>query len=74
MTREGWKRVVESAVQNADKGDVSSLDLLVTLLTEQDQAKEEIRRLGFGVTGMPWLDMVDEIREYVQSHPKRGRS
>lgn len=61
MIKEGWRQTVREAVQRANEGEPTQLALLVELLTEQDQAKQELRELGYGCTGMPWLDVVKEI-------------
>jgi len=36
--------------------------LMAKLLYEQDAAKQALRELGYGCTGMPWADVVEEIR------------
>lgn len=57
MTAEGWAEVVTKAM-----GDRDTMALLVALLVEQDEAKHRLREMGFGVTGTPWPQVVDEIR------------
>lgn len=74
MTQQGWRQIVIEAVRRADDGDPKLLDLTAQVLAEQDRAKHKIRELGFGCTGMPWSEMYDEIRQYVDSHPTRDRS
>lgn len=61
MTAEGWRALVLQAVYRRENGDHEPFDLVVHLLTEQDQAKEGLRRLGFGVIGTPWSEVVAEI-------------
>lgn len=56
MTAKGWTDLVTKAIGNPD-----TMALLVRLLVEQDEAKHRLREMGFGVTGTPWLQMVDEI-------------
>lgn len=68
MTREGWMLAILEAVERAKSGDDELLNLMATLLREQDQSKHELRELGFGCMGMPWLDMVQEIRDYKNGH------
>lgn len=63
MTRAGWRHAVLEAVKRHEAGDSVLLDLMADLLREQDQAKHQLREIGFGVTGTPWLDMVDEVRD-----------
>jgi hypothetical protein len=61
MTLDGWKRVVLHATDDLD-----SIDLLAKLLYEQDQAKESLRRLGYGVTGTPWPDVIAEVDAHMR--------
>jgi hypothetical protein len=56
MTAKGWADLVTKAISDPDM-----MALLVRLLVEQDEAKHRLREMGFGVTGTPWLQMVDEI-------------
>lgn len=56
MTLQGWTEAVERA-----KTDEEMAALIARLLYEQDQAKEALRRKGYGCIGMPWLEMVDEV-------------
>jgi hypothetical protein len=72
MTKEGWRCAVIEAVQNADEGNDELLKLLVHLLTEQDQAKQALRDLGYGCTGMPWADVVEEIRDGARRADSEG--
>lgn len=68
MTVEGWKMLVLHAVSRYIAGDVEPLDLLALLLNEQDEAREQLRRLGFGCTGMPWPQVVNEIETMREVH------
>lgn len=61
MTAEGWKHALLLAVQQAEHGKPMTLDLLAQLLEEQDTAKEKLRRKGYGVTGTPWAQVVEEV-------------
>jgi hypothetical protein len=62
MTAEGWRSLVFQAIDRHDRhGDPEPLNLLVQLLVEQDQAKQALREIGFGCTGMPWAEVVREI-------------
>jgi hypothetical protein len=63
LTREGWRELVLAAVRRFNSGDDEMLDLLSTLLEEQDNAKQALRTLGYGCCGMPWADVVAEIEE-----------
>lgn len=63
MTAEGWREAVLAAVSRAAAGDPTLLELMARLLAEQDRAKQELRDIGFGCCGMPWLDVVEEIRQ-----------
>lgn len=56
MTAEGWREAVMRASHDA-----VLFDLLVALLTEQDAAKEALRVKGYGVTGTPWREVVQEV-------------
>jgi hypothetical protein len=56
MTTKGWTDLVTKAIGNPD-----TMALLVRVLVEQDEAKHRLREMGFGVTGTPWAEMVDEI-------------
>jgi hypothetical protein len=62
MTEAGWKEAILEAVRRAETGDRTLLNLMALLLTEQDQAKQQLRELGYGCIGMSWLDVVAEIR------------
>ncbi len=63
MTFEGWQdTVIDAAKRYLDDGDETLLVLLAQLLTEQDAAKEALKRLGYGCTGTPWPEVVEEIR------------
>jgi hypothetical protein len=64
MTRDGWRELVRSAHHNAPL-----LELLAELLAEQDAAKERLRRLGFGVCGMPWSDVIEEVAARANEEP-----
>lgn len=63
MTVEGWKQAVMDAVREADQGYSYRLDLLAMLLNEQDEAKNELSRRGYGVMGTPWSQVVREVPE-----------
>lgn len=56
MTAQGWTNLVTKAISDSD-----TMALLVRVLVEQDEAKHRLRGMGFGVTGTPWLQMVDQI-------------
>lgn len=61
MTQDGWRAAIIKAVRDADAGDRTFLDLMASLLTEQDQAKNRLRELGYGCTGTPWPRVIDEV-------------
>jgi hypothetical protein len=61
MTREGWRECAIEAVRRADAGEPAMLDLLARLLEQQDDAKEALRRKGYGCIGRPWPDVVLEV-------------
>jgi hypothetical protein len=61
MTLDGWKLVVLHAAD-----DVGRRDLLAKLLYEQDQAKESLRRLGYGVIGTPWPKVIAEVDAHMR--------
>jgi hypothetical protein len=61
MTAEGWRDIVREAVVRHDGGDDELLTLVARLLAEQDDAKEALRQVGFGCTGMPWPELVRDI-------------
>lgn len=61
MTREGWKQSIAQAVNDALNGDASLVDLLASLLEEQDNAKASLQNKGYGCCGIPWVDLVEEI-------------
>lgn len=61
MTKEGWREVILNATRKNDTGDSSALELLAQLLYEQDEAKNSLREKGYGCTGMPWAETVDEV-------------
>jgi hypothetical protein len=67
MTDDGWHDAIRRAAH-----DRVLLDRLAQLLTEQDAAKEDLRRLGYGVTGTPWPLVIQEIanlgRRSVHAH------
>jgi hypothetical protein len=65
MTRDGWRELVIHAMRLNDLGDPANLDLLAKLLTEQDQAKQGFRDLGFGCIGASWRQVVQEVREFI---------
>lgn len=48
MTAEGWRMLVRLAVEKADRGDPSGLDLLVRHLVDVDKAKQIFRDKGYG--------------------------
>ena len=66
MTYEGWQLAVLKAADDHADGDDTMLDLVARLLTEQDEAKNRLRHLGFGWCGLPWAGVVDEIEEQTQ--------
>jgi len=59
MTVEGWRDVIQQAF-----GDPARAALLAQLLAEQDHAKDRLRAMGFGVTGTPWRNVVEEIASW----------
>jgi hypothetical protein len=61
MTAEGWRAALFQAIEAFRGGDPRAVDLLVQILVEQDQAKQALREVGFGCTGMPWADVVRDI-------------
>jgi hypothetical protein len=64
MTKDGWRTaVLQAANRYQVGGDSRSLDLLVQLLAEQDEAKARLSEAGFGVTGTPWARVVDEVKD-----------
>jgi hypothetical protein len=56
MTLKGWQAAVEKA-----KRDPEMARLMAQLLFEQDKAKNALREKGYGCTGMPWHQMVEEV-------------
>jgi hypothetical protein len=63
MTAEHWRDLAVLAVRRYETGDPELLDLLARLLEEQEQARYELREIGFGCIGRPWLGIVADIRE-----------
>jgi hypothetical protein len=63
MTKDGWRMAVLQAANRHQDGDSRSIDLLVQLLAEQDEAKARLSEAGFGVTGTPWARVVDEVKD-----------
>jgi hypothetical protein len=63
MTQQGWKEAVLKAADDHERGDDVMLELLSKLLEEVDDAKEQLRRKGYGCTGMPWRNMINEVPE-----------
>jgi hypothetical protein len=61
MTADGWRQTIVQVVDASRCGEDRGLDLLAQLLVEQDQAKQALRKVGFGCIGMPWADVVHEI-------------
>jgi hypothetical protein len=57
MTEQGWRECVRKTAS-----DPVLADLMAKLLYEQDQAKQALRELGYGCSGMPWLDVIAELR------------
>lgn len=69
MTRDGWAEVVLNAAEKHCDGDDSALNLLAKLLEEVDDAKQRLREIGFGVTGTPWPDIIEQIADLVDCQP-----
>jgi hypothetical protein len=61
MTETGWRNLVLKTFDEFRAGHTESFELLIALLHEQDQAKNRLREKGYGVTGMPWIEMVEEV-------------
>lgn len=62
MTADGWRLIVlGAAYSNNENDDPAKLDLLASLLAQQDEAKERLRELGYGCIGSTWSDVVREI-------------
>lgn len=61
VTRDGWKGLVLQVVNMHDNGHPEPLDRLATILEEQERAKFELHLKGYGVTGSPLSDIIDEI-------------
>lgn len=61
MTAEGWRDAIVQAVDASRCGEHHALTLLVQILVEQDEAKQALRQVGFGCTGMPWAEVVRDI-------------
>jgi hypothetical protein len=58
-----WREIVEDAVAHASAGDRTSLDMVVRLLAEQDDARHRLRAMGYGCIGRPWAGIVDDIED-----------
>lgn len=61
MTEEDWIRTVLSA---AARGDRDTLIRFGRIAHEADEVKLKLRKLGFGVTGTPLRETVDELLVY----------
>jgi len=61
MTQDGWKLLILNAVRDKENGDDHSFVLLSKLLEEQDTARHLLRQKGYGMTGMGFIDMVNEV-------------
>jgi hypothetical protein len=63
MTKFGWRDAVKTAIWKSDVlGDNRLLDMLCELLEAQDTAKDTLGKLGYGCTGAPWAQVVEEVR------------
>jgi hypothetical protein len=58
MKRDEWREMVIEAVHQKDG---ALLDSIAGLLERQEQAKQRLRDLGYGVTGMDLLELVEEV-------------
>lgn len=56
-----WMSIVRNAVREDEAGDPSSLALLAKFCAEADDAKQELRRLGYGWTGLGLRATVDLV-------------
>jgi len=65
MTRDDWKKFIRDTVYDADVGDYEALDLLAQVLEEQNLAKQKLRGMGFGCTGMGLLETVGEVQGFL---------
>jgi len=55
-TREGWESIIRQTHE-----DEQMFKLLAQLLYEQDFAKNELRKKGYGFTGLNWLETVELV-------------
>ena len=55
MTEKNWKDHIRFIVETDD---YDSIDLLARMLYESEDAKNELRKLGYGWTGLSLLDTV----------------
>lgn len=60
MKAEAWKKLIIEATEQHYSSDDSQLDLIVKMLLESEQAKQNLRNSGFGVTGVGLLRTVEE--------------
>jgi hypothetical protein len=56
MTLQGWRELVSRIPD-----DPVQAELVAQLLYEQDSAKNDLRKKGYGCTGMPWRETVAEV-------------
>jgi hypothetical protein len=62
MTAACWRDLVLEAARRHSQGDPELIDLLVKVLEEQEDAKQALRRKGYGVTGTGLLRTVMEVK------------
>lgn len=56
MTIEGWRHAVSRAAYDSEFA-----ERLAQLLCEQDHAKAVLQCKGYGCTGIPWAELVEEV-------------
>lgn len=53
-----WEKIVNEATRTGDK---TKLDLIIKMLEEADQAKQKLRKKGYGWTGLGLSETIDEV-------------
>jgi hypothetical protein len=58
MTLDHWRQLVMHAATEAVNRDQEPLNLIAEMLYQSEEAKQELRKKGYGCTGMSLLETI----------------
>lgn len=65
MTKEAWVDAISEAAKKYLNGDSTHINLMAQMIVEFETAKQMLRDVGFGCTGMGIVETVNEVLESI---------